>query len=1091
MSNRLKYLSQVVPSVIAGAGGGGKSGGSGEEQPDNLKSNQVAKVVDLISEGPCRGLINGMKSVFLDGVQLQRDSGVLNFKNVIMQEVLGWPNQPIMSGFAAQLNEQAVQTELKAGVPQVRTILNEDVDRCRVTIGVPSLQKINKKSGDITGTSVTFRIQVSYDGGSFSKIGDFTITGKTTSKYQRSYVFPLKKGPAPFDIQVTRLTADSTSNELQNDLTWDSYTEIIDDRVNYNLSACIGTQVSASQFNSIPRRSYEYEGILCLVPDNYDEDNGTYSGVWDGTFKMSWTNNPAWVLYDILINKRYGLGQYLTDDMLDKWAFYKAGVWCDGKVSNGRGGTERRWTCNVQVFDQYEAYDLIQQFASVFRGFTYWNGSQITPVADQPDSTIKLFTNANVIEGVFEYSSSDIRSRHTQINVGWRDPALLGQKRFATVEDFEAVSKYGIQPLDIEGFGITSESQAVRLGKWQLYTELYEAEAVTFGTGLDGTYVRPGDIISILDNHKRAARWGGRVGAGSTSNVIQVDSPITLNSGILYQINCIIGEGVVQTRSFTVSSTMDYTAIPIPNGFTEAPDADTIWTISQPNVLEPGLWRVVMIDQPEKDRMSIRAVRHYPDKWDYVEKNLPLDDPRISDIPIYYSAVQDVKLIEYLKALSSITIAVYVTLSWKSAALKFEVYWRKANTSDNWNKTTTEENAIDLLVSEGVWEFQITPISGIGARGTTFSFRREILGKFALPSTPKNFRISVVNGIASFGWDAAEEVDVAIGGSFELRHSGATSGATWFGAQTIIPSIPGTATSVEAPYRPGTWMLKMFDITGRSSVQAAMIISNQLDTNLTNFFRIEEDPTYMGDKSNTEILYPQEWLIIGASGGYWDSQLDNINDWPDVDNLPVPSGEEEPDPYGTYKFSNRIDMGGVFSVTFATDVLAFPYIDGGNDVDNRMLNVDDWPSWDDELGDLRGDVTIKVRQTPDDPASPLANWSDWSILTSGEYVNRGFEFMAVLSATIGQNIGIERLAITADVRNKIDSGEDVPYPAGLTRVYFSTKFYSVPAVVVTVQDAIATDQWQIVNKTREYFEIEIKNGGVQQTRTFDWQAQGY
>ena len=1092
MSDRRRLLASTAHVVISGSSMGGKSGGSGSEQPDNLKSTQVAKVIDLISEGPTRGLIDGMKSVIVDGTRLRNQSGSMNFQNVIIQEVNGWPNQQIMQGFSFQQNEQAVQTQLMAGFPQTRTILNGDVDRCRVTVSVPSLQSITDK-GDIKGTDVKFAVYIQYNGGGFNKIGDYTISGKTTSRYQRAIMFPLKKGAAPFDIRVVRTTPDSKSNKLQNELYWDSYTEIIDDRINYNLSACIGVQVSAEQFSSIPKRSYEYDGLIVQIPDNYDPDAGTYDGVWSGDFKYDWTNNPAWVLYDLLTNSRYGLGQYVSSTMIDKWSFYKVAQWCDQRVANGRGGTERRWICNCQIFTQQEAYDLLQQFAGIFRGFTYWNGSQMVAIADQPSDPVVQFTNANVIDGSFQYSSSDIRSRHTQINVGWNDPNLLGQKRYAVVEDQEAISKYGIQPLDVDGLGCTTESQAIRLGKWQLYTELYESEAVQFQAGLETTWVRPGDIIRVLDANISGKRWGGRVGSTTTASIIQFDSEVPLSGGVTYDLFCVIGEGGIERRSQIMAPVDgDYSSVTLVSPFSAAPAAGTVWVMQDPGDLEATLWRVTPVRQSEADRYEVNAVRHYPDKWDYVEKGIALSEPTISDIPVLLDAVSDVQLIEYLTPISPISVAVYATVSWVSSAPRFQVSWRRSDTNENWQTITSELKAVDLQVSEGTWEFQITPISPIGLKGTTYTFKKEIIGRYALPSTPTNFRVSIIDGVASFSWDATTDVDVVIGGRFELRHTINQTDATWNGAQTIIEAIPGRATTVETGYRTGTWMLKAFDMDGRESPNAAMIIAGEPDGRFENFFRIEESPDYLGSKSNTEILLPQEWLIIGATGGYWDSQTDNIDDWPDVDDLPVPVDEEEPPPFGTYKFDNRIDMGGVFGVSFATDVLAFPYMDGGNDVDSRLQNVDSWPSWDDESGDLTGKVTIMVRQTPDNPASPTAEWSDWEKLTAGEYVNRGFEFRADLSASLGQNIGVERLAITADVRNKIDAGEDVPYPAATTRVYYATKFYTVPAVVVTIQDAGTTDVWQILNKTREYFDIEIKNsGGAHQTRTFDWHAQGY
>lgn len=1089
--------------TIAGQGGGmGKDGGGGgDEAPNTLKSRQVAKVVDLISEGPIKGWVGGMRGVLLDGVQLQADNGQMNFKGASVQGVLGYPAQGIMNGFAAQQAEIGVNVQLKAsgasGGYVTRNILNTDTDRVRVTVSVPTLQHIDKETGDISGSSVSFRIQCDNNGGGFKTIGDYTISGKTTSKYQRAIMFLLPKG-GPWDIRVARTTADSTVQELQNDLYWDSYTAIIDDRVNYSHSACMGVMVDAEQFRSIPKRTHHVDGLLCRIPINY-ADNRTsvvYQGVWNGNFRLAWTCNPAWVFYDLIINNRYGLGGFISANEIDKWALYKIAQWCDGYVPDGHGGQQRRWTCNVQIMGRQEAFDLLGDILSIFRGFSYWTGGQMVPVADQPSDPVIQFTNANVIEGVFNYSGSDIRARHTVASVTWNDPEQLGEMRMSVVEDQDAISRFGIQRVDVPAIGCTNEAQAIRTGKWQLFTEQYESEIVQFGAGLEAAYAKPGAIARIADINIAGRRYGGRVGAGSTMNRLYLDAPLSPGSLDLIA-NCLIGaDAHIEVRNAVANQLVDATYLDILQHFSADPIVDTSYVINDPGLLEPTLWRIREVKQTEGDRYQVSAVRHLPSKWDYVELNKVLTFPDVSDITARPPAVTNLRYIEYLIQLSPISVGVRVTLSWESEAPLFDVWFRKQN--ENWQRVRVESNACDLPVTEGPWQFTVTPIGTIGLKGPTTALNATIIGRSAPPDPPLDLRINVVDGVAMFNWRPSTELDVIIGGHFELRFNARLSGVTWADGQTIIPTIPGRASSVEAPYQRGTWMLRTFDILETPSPTWATVVSGIEDGRYTNFTRVCENPTFLGSKQNTEIMYPQEWLIIGATGGLWDDQLANMDTWPDVDDLPG----DNPDPTtGQYYHYNRIDAGGVFPVRLSSEILAFPFSVGGDFIDARLDNCDDWPNWDSTAASLNGTVTLYFRQTDDDPTLPGARWSAYVPFSPGEYTARAWEFRTDLWAPVGQNIGVEELCILADLRKKIDDGNDVPYPGDptvLVHVNFNVKFFAVPAVVVTVQnptgtDNVATDNVYIRNKTRTGFDIEIINPlpSTHPVRLFDWHAQGY
>lgn len=1079
------------PFTIAGSGGGGKGGGGssgGTEAANTLKSHQTAKVVDLLSEGPIRGIVGGLRGVFLNGVVLQNANGSMNFSDAIVQWVNGYPNQPIMAGFAAQSTEIQVGQLIQQSVPLIRSIQNTDADRARVTLSVPTLQSADKK-GNINGTEVSFRIEVQNNGGGYRWYGDFSISGKTTSKYQRAMAFMLPTG-GPWDIRVTRLTPDSNSAMLQNELYWDSYTQLIDDRINYNLSACVGIIIDSKQFNAIPNRTYFVDGILCEIPSNYNPDAATYSGVWDGNFKTDWTNNPAWVLRDLIVKSRYGIGEFIKPNQVDKWALYKVSQWCDGLVPDGRGGHERRFTCNVQIRDQAQAFDLINSMASVFRGFVYWNGGQLVAVADQPSDPVQAFTNANVVNGAFNYSGSDIRARHTMANIGWNDPSQLGAARIAVVEDQEAISRFGIQKTDIGGFGITRESQALRAGKWALYTEQHEGESNVFTTGLEAAWTRPGDIIEVADVHVTGERRGGRVAAGSTTTRVELDSPVAdlEPNHTETWCTCFIGEtGAVSRRVVGMGEDGQYVDVNPP--FDEPPAPDTVWVVSEVGTVETTKWRCMGIKQGDKNQYEITALRHYAQKWGVVEQNLIFSEPNISDIQVIPTTPTDLKVAEYLVQTSPVSVGVRATISWVSDAPVFIVGYRETN--GNWTYVRTDQKVVDISLTEAVYDFVVTPYSALGYPGPPATLTQEIKGRTIPPLPPTNFRINVVDGVALFEWTPSEEIDVRIGGWFELRHSAATANATWVGSQSIIPSIPGTASSVETSYRTGTWMLRTFDSTSLPSPTWAVVIASEPDERYSLYQRFCESPDWLGTHHNTEVKLPQEWLTLGATGGLWDAQTTNMDTWPDVDVLDDPTEGAASYSSGTYQFFNQFDAGSVFPIRFSSDILAFVYQEPDTFLDNRFDDSDDWPEWDELADNLDGTVQLEIRTTNDDPNTEEAKWSGWQPFNSATYTARGFQFRAILTAPFGQNIGVETMCVIGDFRDKIDRGEDVVYSAKPLTVPFNIKFYNVPAVVITVQDALADDKITLTNKTRETFTVEITNAGAAVNRTFDWHAMGY
>jgi predicted phage tail protein len=402
--------------LIIGAGGGGKGGGGSarvaQEAPDSLRSKAYARVVDLVCEGEIEGLAAGLQSVYLDDTPIQNPDGSYNFTGVTLETRPGTQQQSYIPGFSSVENEVAVGVECKANQPVVRTINDPDVDAVRIKVSIPTLTLQDTTNGDLNGTSVSYAIDVQAHGAGYVQILADTVSGKTTSRYQRSYYIPLT-GTGPWDVRLRRITADSTQTSLQNKTFLESYTEVIESKLRYPNSALMALRVDASQFTSIPRRSYDLKLLRVRIPSNYFPETRSYAGVWDGTFKVAWTDNPAWCFYDLVTSTRYGLGSFIPESQVDKWALYRVARYCDELVPNGLGGYEPRFTCNLYLQSREQAYKVVQDMASIFRGMAYWSGGAITVTQDAPQDAVYQFTAANVIGGEFAYQGSSARARHT------------------------------------------------------------------------------------------------------------------------------------------------------------------------------------------------------------------------------------------------------------------------------------------------------------------------------------------------------------------------------------------------------------------------------------------------------------------------------------------------------------------------------------------------------------------------------------------------------------------------------------------------------------------------------------------------------
>ena len=610
-----------------GRGGGGHTP---VEAKESGRSKQLVKIVEVISEGEVYGLADGMKSIYFDKTPVQNKDGSYNFKNVQVEGRVGGQVQDLMAGFNTSEKEVGVGTLVKKNLPLTRTVTDSKVSRLRLTIGVQSLFK-QEDNGDTNGTSVNFVITIG------SRTYPVSISGKYSSQYLQHHTFD-NLPSVPFIVKVERTTEDSTTQRLQNNTIWSSYTEIIDTEFAYPNTALMGVKFDSEYFSNIPTRTYDLLGLKVKVPSNYDTRTRKYTGMWDGTFKIDWTDNPAWVLYDVVTNKRYGLGGRLGEFGADKWALYQVAQYCDQLVPDGFGGQEPRFTCNVWLTEQRSAYQVINDICSIFRAMPVWNGQQLTAVMDRPADPVWTYTNANVDESGFSYTFSARKSRHNAIQVEYADKENSYEKAIEYVSDDESIRKNGLNVKKITAFGCTSRGQAHRTALWLLQTEKLETKTVTFTVGAEGLMHIPGDIIKVADTHYAGTNIGGRVLAVN-GKTVTLDREITL-SGNSY-LSYINTNAKHQNIKIISVNGAEVTLDQPPLGL----ELYGVWSLTTQQVTSQ-LFKALSVKEEDKGKYTIMALQHEPQKEAIVDNGAKfepvgttvLTTPQISNIGVAVNA---------------------------------------------------------------------------------------------------------------------------------------------------------------------------------------------------------------------------------------------------------------------------------------------------------------------------------------------------------------------------------------------------------------------------------------------------------------------
>ncbi|UIP34265.1 host specificity protein J [Stutzerimonas kunmingensis] len=659
-------------AAIHGRKGGEKKPRTPREAPDSVQSTAYAKLLIALGEGEYAGNAAGTldgRDIYLAGTPLIGPDGTENFPGVRWEFRPGTPHQEHIAGLPAVENEIGVGVELRSGTPWVRAITNPQLSAVRLRLSWPALQQ-QKDNGDVVGYRIDYAIDVATDGGSWQEVSTYTVNGKTTTKYERTHRIDLPAGSA-WQARVRRLTPNQDGNKVADTMRVEAITEVIDAKLRYPNTALLYVEFDAAQFDSIPQVAVETRGRVIRVPSNYDPATRAYVGLWDGTFKWAWTDNPAWVWYDVVLAKRFGLGRRITADQVDKWALYRIAQYCDELVPDGQGGQEPRFTCNVYIQSQAEAWTVLRDLAAIFRGMTYWDGTQMVAEADMPRPVDYVYSRANGVVGGFSYAGGQQKNRYSMALVSYDEPANAYQSDVEPVADNALVRRYGVNKQDITAIGCTRRSEANRRGRWLLLTNAAD-RMVTFRVGLDGVLARPGWVIGVADELLAGRPLGGRISLVSGRQItLDRDAQVQVGDRLVLNLPSGVAEGrtVQSVTGRTVTVTTEYS---------ETPRAQSVWALDAAD-LAIQLYRVTRVSRPEAGVFEIVGVQYDPSKHGAVDTGARIEQRPVSVVPAGVQAPPTGVILESFSYVDQGLAITTLRAQWEAAAgaVAYEAEWRK------------------------------------------------------------------------------------------------------------------------------------------------------------------------------------------------------------------------------------------------------------------------------------------------------------------------------------------------------------------------------------------------------------------------------
>lgn len=854
---------------IKGSKGGGKKPHTPVESPDNLRSIAKAKILLALGEGEFQGIPQA-KDIYLDDTPLADSNGNMNFQNIKWEYRSGSVHQTYIKGMPAVESDFSVNYELKQATPYVRAVNNTSLSAVRIRFRWPQLVS-QSSNGDVNGSKVEYAIDISTDGGAYVTVLQESVVGKTTSPYERSRRVDLPDAVSGWQIRVRRITPDSTTSSTVNTTFIAGFTEIIDAKLRYPNTALLYVEFDAAQFQNIPKISVRIKGRGWPVPSNYDPETRTYVGVWDGTFKNAWTDNPVWIGYGIMVNKRFGLGKRLNANNIDKWELYRISQYCDQLVPNGQGGLEPRFTCNMYIQSRAEAWTVLRDIAAIYRGMTYWSQSQMTSIADMPRDVDYIFSRSNVIDGKFTYAGSSERDVYTRAIVSYDNPDNLYNTDTTAVSDINLQRRYGDSLLEITAIGCTSQSEAQRRGKWALYTNS-KNRTVSFQVGLDGNIPLPGYVIGVADPLLAGRPIGGRIKQVHSASSITLDRASEAKIGDRLIVN--LPNGKAQTRTIN-SVTNGGTRIGVSVAFSPIPETEAQWSIDAQD-LAVQQYRVTKIKKDEPHLITIEAVYHDPNKYAFIDTGARLEERPITVIPPSIQAPPtDVQITSSTSVEQTMAVTT-MTISWTppANAVYYTVEWRKDD--KDWIVIPrVTGNSVDISgVYTGQYIARVKAWNSLDISSVyASSVLVNIVGKTGTPPSVVNFRsTSLVFGI-QLDWNFPQ-------GALDTNYTEIRYGTTTvFDDSQLLgtfayPLNTHTMTGLRAGQRFYFWA-RLVDKTGNVGPWSVALVGTASD-------QADEILEYLTGKI-TETELGQDLLTEIEKIPDLQDQIDNITDALDYD----------------------------------------------------------------------------------------------------------------------------------------------------------------------------------------------------------------
>ncbi len=1099
-----------------------------------LSSKQFNTIVELLSEGEIEGSAtaskNGVtdktstayinsfkKDIFLNktpilqaaaSVTAPQDSD-FNFQDVGLDFRDGTANQTFISGIKNIETEVGIGTEVTTSNPVTHTVSQTTINAVRVTLQFPSMQFFNDKGG-IDGVEVQLRIKIIENDGTTTTAVDDTVKGRSTNAYFRDYLINFSSGTSfPVQIRVERVTADSTDSKTVNAFRFFSATNIIMKQNAYPNTAHTALRFSAEKFPRIPNRRYKIRGIKVKIPSNATVNathgNLTYAGTWNGTFKASkeWCSDPAWILYDLLTNDRYGCN--IAESSLDKFSFKSVSEYCSALVDagNGDGSTEPRFSCNVNITQQSEAFNLINALCGSMRAIAFYSAGSIAISQDSEGKTTKyIFNNSNITEDGFVYNGSSLKTRHTVINVQYFD-MVTQELDIETVEaDSTTQTKYGIRTKTIKAFACTSRGQAARLGKWFLFNEQNSGETCAFSTtSAAGVLVRCGDIIEIADSLKAGVRRGGLLSSVTSTTVVVLDDSTstdipTTNSPT---ISIVMPDGSVETKNI---SSVSGSTITVSSAFSTTPNVNAPYVLES-STLETTTWRVISVSENDDSTFSITALEHNEGKYAFVEDGTALPSRSTTVLTVVLDPPIGLQASEKIQVINNKAVA-KILLDWQTqlGASRYEVHYRVDNGS--FFKLDTVSSDAEIVNSQaGRYEFRVFSFNGIGEPSrTAATLTFDAVGKTAPPANITGLTYEpLTDKLARLRWNAPTEPDVIAGGKIFIRHTPDTTGnGTFTNATDLITAVAGNTSSAEIPILSGEVILRAQDDGGRFSTgETSVIIAppDPLPSLIAQTRREDQDnPKFQGTKSFTAFDSSSNSLTLSGTG-----LVDDITDFDAEASLDFAGGVSSS---GNYSFGGTaggtfLDLGGVFALDLKKHMKTqaiFP-----NDLlDSRGL-IDSLQDFD-GTDSVDVNAILEVNVTQDDPSSGSATYAGFQTFANGTYKGRGFKFRTTLTSNDpAQTIQVTELGYTASLQRRTESGTQTS--SGLTTVNFSSPFFvgtssllgansQLPSIGITASDLQAGDFFNLSDITASSFKVQFKNSsGASINRNFNFTAVGF